>query len=485
MKKESRMIPTDLSFVSAVELAQLIRRREVSPVEVVKKTLDRIQASQPKLNAFVNIRDAAAIKDAREAESRAVKGLAAGPLDGVPFSVKDLIWTKDLRTTFGSFIFAEHIPPQDAPSVARLRAAGGILIGKTTTPEFGHKAITDAPLTGITRNPWRLDRSPGGSSGGAAAAVAAGLGPIGLGTDGGGSIRIPASVCGLVGIKPTLGLVPHPQVPDVFGTVSYVGPLARTVADASLVLEIVSGPHPDDPHSFGRTQERFGSLSEKDPAEVMKGRKVAWVRRMGNSEVDTETLRICQRVVDEMAGLNAEVEEVTPDFSPQEEAFLVLQQSGLAARFAKYLGQYRERMDKSLLMALDRGLELSAVRVQEAIQARSRLYHSVQRFFEKYEMLVSPTVSRPALSVDHCAWDPVEVNGKLTGSLRSSWYPYTHPFNMSCNPAISIPCGWTSNGLPVGFQIVGRLWQDRLVLETAAALENIFSWVDKTPQLKD
>jgi aspartyl-tRNA(Asn)/glutamyl-tRNA(Gln) amidotransferase subunit A len=475
---------TDLSFASAIDLARMIRRRDISPVEVVERTLRRIEASQLNLNAFVTVRTDAALEEARQAESRAVRGLSAGPLDGVPFSVKDLIWTKDMKTTFGSFIFAQHVPPQDAPSVARLREAGGILIGKTTTPEFGHKAITDAPLTGITRNPWRLDRSPGGSSGGAAAAVAAGLGPIGLGTDGGGSIRIPASVCGIVGLKPTLGHVPHPHVPDVFGSLSYVGPLTRTLADATLVLEVISGSHPEDPHSFGRRQEGLGLISDIDPAEVIRGKKVAWVPRMGNSEVDTETLNICRRVVDEMVGLNAEVEEVEPDFSPQEEAFLILLQSGLAARFTKYLGQYRDRMDKSLLMAIDRGLELSAVRVQEAIQLRTSLYQAVQRFFGKFELLVSPTVSRPALSAHHLAWEPVEVNGKSVGSLRSAWYPYTHPFNMSCNPAISIPCGWTSDGLPVGFQIVGRLWEDRTVMETATALERILPRSDKVPEIK-
>ncbi|MEW6262436.1 MAG: amidase family protein [Thermodesulfobacteriota bacterium] len=475
------MDKSDLLFTPAVELARLINRREVSPVEVVKDVLARIEALQPAINAFITVRAEAALEEARQAEARAIEGCPAGPLDGVPFSAKDLLWTKDVRTTFGSVIFADFIPSQDAPSVARLRDAGAILIGKTTTPEFGHKAVTDGPLFGVTRNPWRLDRSSGGSSGGAGAAVAAGLGPIALGTDGGGSIRIPASCTGVVGFKPTLGRVPHPQAPDVFGNLSYVGPMTRTVADAALALEIISGPHPEDPHSMVRPKEKFLSILEGNPAEAVKGLKVAWTPRLGNLEVDVETLGFCRRMVDKLAGLGAEVEVVAPDFQPQEEVFLVFLQSGLAARLGQYLDQYRDRLDQSLVMALTRGFELTAVRLQEAIQVRTRLYQAVQRFFGKYDLLVSPTLSRPALSADQRAWDPVEVNGRSAGSLRSAWYPYTHPFNMSGHPAVSIPCGWTAEGLPVGFQIVGRLWQDGTVLETAAALESLCPWADRRP----
>ena len=475
------MEQTDLVFTPATELARLFRHGRVSPVEVVEEVLQRAQALQPGVNAFVTLRPEAALEEARMAEARMVKGAPLGPLDGVPFSVKDLIWTKDLRTTFGSHIFADFTPPQDAPSVARMRAAGGILIGKTTTSELGHKAITDSPLCGVTRNPWDLDRSPGGSSGGAGAAVAAGLGPIALGSDGGGSIRIPASVTGVVGLKATLGRVPHPQVPDLFGNMSYVGPLTRSVADAALTLEIISGPDGGDPHSLNRAKERFDPISDPDPARTVKGLRVAWVPRLGNQEVDHETLRLCREEAFRLADLGAEVEEIAAPFQPLEEAFLIFQRSGLAARFGSRLEEFRDRLDRSLVMAIEAGFEIPATQVQEAVQLRTGLYHEVREFFDKYDLLVSPTVSRPALSADHRAWEEVEINGRVAGSLRSAWYSYTHPFNMTGQPALSIPCGWTGEGLPVGFQIVGRAWQEKTVLRTAAALERLAPWAERRP----
>lgn len=476
---------TELCYTSALELARLIRSRKISPVEIVKAVLDRIEALQPTVNAYVTIRREEALADALKAEARALNDELLGPLDGIPFSAKDLIWTKDLRTTFGSHIYADFIPPSDAPSVGRLRAAGAVLIGKTTTSEFAHKALTDSPFSGITRNPWLLDRSPGGSSGGAAAAVAAGLGPLALGSDGGGSIRIPASCTGVVGFKPSLGRVPHPQAPDVFGNLSYIGPMTRTVADTALVMDVISGPDQADPHSIGLNREDFLSTVTDRPADLIKGLKIAWAPKMGNTLVDDETLDSCLAAVDCLASLGAEIQEIVPDFTPQEEVFLIYLQASLTARLKKYVDEYSDLMDRSLLVAIERGQGFSAIQMQEGIQKRTQLYQEVQRFFEGYDLFVSPTLARPALPVDHYAWDPVEVNGQIAGSMRSAWYPYTHPFNMSANPAISIPCGWTGDNLPVGFQIVGRLLSERTVLGAAAALETIRPWTQNRPPIKD
>src|SRR5438445_8686170 len=256
----------DLAYTSAAELAALIAQRVVSPVEIVDIVLDRIEKTQPTLNAFITVCADEARAAAKEAEAAVMRGDALGPLHGVPFAVKDLVNTAGLRTTFGSWALADNVPSADSPAVARLKAAGAVLVGKTTTPEFGHKCFTEAPLFGRTANPWDLARTCGGSSGGGAAAVAAGLAPIGIGTDGGGSSRIPAACCGIVGFKQTLGLVPHDLTPDGFGNQSHITPLARTVMDAALMLEAMAGPARCDPHSLGLPAPDFigGARAEGD-----------------------------------------------------------------------------------------------------------------------------------------------------------------------------------------------------------------------------
>src|SRR5437762_4043765 len=251
-------MPDDLAFTSAAELAALIAQRVMSPVEIVDIVLDRIEKTQPTLNAFITVSADDARAAAKAAEAAVMRGDALGPLHGVPFAVKDLVNTVGVRTTFGSWALADNVPSADSPAVARLKAAGAVLVGKTTTPEFGHKCFTEAPLFGRTANPWDLARTCGGSSGGAAAAVAAGLGPIGSGTDGGGSSRIPAACCGVVGFKQTLGLVPHDLTPDGFGNQSHITPMTRTIMDTALMLEAMAGPHACDPHSRFRRRRAAG-----------------------------------------------------------------------------------------------------------------------------------------------------------------------------------------------------------------------------------
>ena len=301
----------DLAFTSAAELARLIAGRQVSPVEVVDGVLDRIERSQPVLNAFITVCAEEARAAAKGAAATVMRGEALGPLHGVPFAVKDLVNTAGVRTTLGSVALAENIPAGDSPAVARLKAAGAILVGKTTTPEFGHKCFTEAPLFGRTANPWDQSRTPGGSSGGAAAAVAAGLGPIGIGTDGGGSSRIPAACCGIVGFKQTIGLVPHDLTPDGFGNQSHITPLTRTVMDAALMLEAMAGPDPCDPHSLGLPAPDFvsGAKAEGD----LRGVRIAWRPLLGNSmvaglarQVVLEALRSLGKGVDSAGVVSAD-----------------------------------------------------------------------------------------------------------------------------------------------------------------------------------
>src|SRR6266404_720806 len=305
-------MPDDLAFTSAAELAALIAQRVVSPVEMVDIVLDRIEKTQPTLNAFMTVCADDARAAAKAAEAAVMRGDALGPLHGVPFAVKDLVNTAGLRTTFGSWALADNVPSADSPSVARLKAAGAVLVGKTTTPEFGHKCFTEAPLYGRTANPWDLARTCGGSSGGAAAAVAAGLGPIGIGTDGGGSSRIPAACCGAVGFKQTLGLVPHDLTPDGFGNQSHITPMTRTVMDSALMLQAMAGPDPCDPHALGLTAPDF--VAGARPEGDLKGVRIAWRPLLGNSALAGEVRAACETALAGIAELGATVEAVDDEF---------------------------------------------------------------------------------------------------------------------------------------------------------------------------
>src|SRR5580692_5952021 len=307
---------SELAFASAVHLADLVAKKDVSPVELIDAAIERIERSQPTLNAFITVCAEEARAAAWEAEAAVMLGDPLGPLHGVPFAVKDLVNTAGVRTTFGSVALADNVPAADSPSVARLKAAGAILIGKTTTPEFGHKCFTEAPLFGRTANPWDLSRTCGGSSGGAAAATAAGLAPIGIGTDGGGSSRIPAACCGVVGFKQTLGLVPHDLTPDGFGNQSHITPMTRTVMDSALMLQAMAGPDRCDPHSLGLEPTDF--LAAARPEGDLAGLRIAWRPYLGNDKLSTEVRASCEEALKAFEELGAAVEAVEDDFQSTE-----------------------------------------------------------------------------------------------------------------------------------------------------------------------
>jgi aspartyl-tRNA(Asn)/glutamyl-tRNA(Gln) amidotransferase subunit A len=470
-----------LCFTSAVELVSRIKRHEISPVEVLEAVFGRIERLQGHLNAFAALCYDDALKAAQAAEKDLLKKKEPGALHGIPFSVKDLVWTRGVATTFGSYIFKDNVPAEDAPSVKRLKKAGAILIGKTTTPEFGHKALTDSPLFGVTRNPWNPDRTPGGSSGGAGAAVAAGLGPLAIGTDGGGSVRIPASCTGIVGLKPTLGVIPHPQSPDLFGNLSYIGPMTRTVADAALMLEVMAGPDAGDPHSYSKQKLKHFMIRPGQSIRKFHDCKIAWSPRPGNILVDKEVLAATEKAVNLLIDAGCRVEEAGPPVEASARIFLACYYSGFAARLSPFLEKYGDHIDPTLLDAIEKGRHLPALDLQRAIYDRSRVFQQVQLFFKQYDFLVTPTLSTPALPITHNALEPVKVNGKIAGSMREAWYPYTHPFNLAGNPAISIPCGWTQENLPVGLQIVGPWFSEKSILELAAFFETVKPWADRRP----
>ena len=459
-----------LAYLSAVDLADLIRRKQVSPVEVVEAVLDRIELVNPRLNAYCVVTADAARTAARAAEAAVLHGNPHGPLCGVPFSVKDLVITRGVRTAFGSRIYEHHIPDEDAPVVERLRAAGAIMVGKTTTPEFGWKGATDSPLTGISRNPWDLTKTPGGSSGGAAAAVAAGLAPLAVGTDGGGSIRIPASFCGVFGLKPTCGLVPVYPTPNT-GTLSHVGPMTRSVRDAALMLQVLAGPDDRDPLSFPATGADFtGGLDDG-----IRGLRVAWSPTFGYAKVAPEVRVLAEAAAKRFQDLGCQVEEVKRVFADPDPIWALLFYAGVAARLEPFLAEWRDRIDPGLLEVVEEGNRLSGVELIKASFARAAFYQEVRQFFQRYDLLLSPTLAVPAFAAG------MERPPDYPAGSRLSWVAFTYPFNLTGHPAATVPCGFTTDGLPIGLQIVGRRLQDGLVLRASAAFEAALPWAGRRP----
>jgi aspartyl-tRNA(Asn)/glutamyl-tRNA(Gln) amidotransferase subunit A len=451
--------------MTATELAAAIRTRAVSPVEATDAVLARIE-QRADLNAFITVAPEQARAAARAAEAAVMAGEPLGPLHGVPLSVKDLVNTAGLRTTMGSRLFEDNVPESDAVCVARAKAAGAIVLGKTTTPEFGHVQSPTSPLFGRTLNPIDPSVTPGASSSGAAVAVAAGMGPLAIGTDGGGSIRIPAACCGVVGFKPTLGVVPHLQLPDLFGANSYVGPLARNVADAGLLFEAIAGPDRRDP--YGQAARQLHAAGDAELA----GLRVGWIAS-GGAHVEGETARVTLAGVRAIEAQGAEVEEVEVDFKAWEAVFLTILRVGLAARAGPAMAGREHLVAPTLVDAVERGRLASAIELSEAIAARTRFFQTVQALFERFDVLISPTLTAPPLPVSVDPSGDIEIDGRPAGTIRGAWYPFTYPQNLTGHPAISIPCGRTEGGLPVGLQLCAPWYRDRTLLRIAGEVERI------------
>jgi aspartyl-tRNA(Asn)/glutamyl-tRNA(Gln) amidotransferase subunit A len=461
----------DITTLSATELLGLYRRRELSPVEATEAALAQIEARNPAVNAFCLVRGEEALAAARTSERRWQAGEPAGRLDGVPTSVKDLLLTSGWPTLRGSLTIEASGPwTEDAPAVARLREHGAVLLGKTTTPEFGWKAVTDSPLTGITRNPWDPARTCGGSSGGAAAAVALGMGPLAVGTDGAGSIRIPASFCGIVGLKPTHGRVPvYP--PSPFGTLSHVGPMTRTVADAALLLEVLGSPDSRDPLALDRRAPVAGELA----AARVSGLRVAYSPALGYAQVDPEVAAAVQAAVTALESAGAQVTLADPGFERPIAAFDVLWSTGAAKVVDDMPADRRSLADPGLVQAAAEGRRYSALDYVAAQQERAALGVAMGTFHQTYDLLVTPTEPITAFAAG------VEVPEGSAEPRWPSWTPFTYPFNMSHQPAATVPCGWSAAGLPIGVQVVGPRHADALVLAACAAIEQARPWHDRWP----
>lgn len=469
------MQTNDLAQLSAVELAAAVRAKKISPVEATRAVLARIERLNPQLNAFCTVTADAALATAQQLEAAIMRGDDPGPLAGVPVSIKDLLYVKDVRITSGSKLFETNVAAEDAPVVERLRRAGAVVVGITNTPEFGWKGVTDNRVFGITRNPWNLELTPGGSSGGASSAVAAGLGPVAIGTDGGGSLRIPASFTELVGYKASFGRVPNYPGSGV-DSLRHTGPLTRTVADAALVMDVLAGPDDRDPNSLPADTTAPYSKSLDDG---VRGLRVGYSPTLGYAWVDPEVAAICADAAKHFAATGAKVEEVDIDWGNCYDVWGVFFYGGIAARVAGFPAERRELLDPGLQPIVERGLKLTAVDYVNALVARNQFWQKVRATFERYDLLLTPTLSVPPFAVGRNR--PELPAGPDGAELR--WSPFTYPFNLTGQPAVSVPCGRTKADLPVGLQIVGRRFADATVLRAARAWEQIQPWAERRPTL--
>lgn len=472
---------TDLTRLPASDLAPKIAAREISPVELMKAVLARAEQLQPVLNCFVTLIPEQALAAAKQAEDDVMQGKPLGLLHGIPYAAKDLVNTAGVRTTFGSLLHENNVPKEDAVAIARLKQAGAILFGKTTTPEFGHKAMTDAPLFGRTRNAWSAERSSAGSSGGAAVAVAAGIGPIGVATDGGGSTRIPAAANGVVGIKQSNGVIPHSQVADLFGNYTYVTPMTRTVMDTALMLQAMAGPHPSDPWSIGRMTQDYVAAARPDGD--LKGKRILHSLTLGNRFVSKDVAAACEAALVKLAEAGAELVELTGELPDMEPIWKVINHTTWRARFDDMIRRDGNRMTPSLVRQVAMAEQWSGADYQKAMFQRADLFRMVQKWLDDADYLVTPTLSRTALPIDQDLFEPIAIDGVEVGELRRNWFPYTMPFNITGHPAITVNCGFASDGLPVGLQILGRFRDEASILRAAAIYEASEPWLERWPDL--
>ncbi|MBI9092108.1 MAG: amidase [Desulfobacterium sp.] len=460
----------------AWELVQHIAAGELSPLELMEATLRRMDAVNPKLNAFIALNPERALDQARSMTEAMAGGHAFGPLAGIPLGVKDLEDVNGMVTSFGSVPFKDNVATRDSVQVARLRAAGAIVVGKTNTPEFGFTGFTKNRLHGTTRNPWNLDLTPGGSSGGSAAAVAGGLVPLCTGSDAGGSIRIPAAYSGCFGMKPTLGRIPlGPRCYQSFSALETLGPLTRSVTDAALYLDCTSGHHPCDPHSLPRPEHAY--LKTLD--DLPKNLTLAFSPDLGYARVEKNVMARVEKAVQAFEEMGHTVELRTVALPDAGDAWLRLICTDIYAQLGKHLERNREKMGRSLVAAIDQAKGMSIKELSSIQALRWRLNQQLMDLFQGVDLLLTPTMPTSAFAAN--GPPPVAIDGHpipLLGAVA-----FTYPFNFSGHPAASVPAGLTKNATPVGLQIIGPRHGDALVLQAARAYEKIRPWNTHWPDL--
>jgi Asp-tRNA(Asn)/Glu-tRNA(Gln) amidotransferase A subunit family amidase len=470
------MVDIELCYTPAAELARRIREGGLSPVRLIENTLERIAAVNAKLNCFCFVYPEEALEIAREREAEAKAGNIRGPLHGVPFAIKDLTPTKGKRTTLGSYAYENWVPDYDAPIVEALNNAGGIMVGKTTTPEFAYSSFTESPLWGITRNPWNPARCAGGSSGGSGAAVASGCVPIAEGSDMGGSVRIPAAFCGTLGLKPSFGRIPFTILPSQFDELSHFGPLARSVEDICLFMQVTQGPDERDIQSLKPALDFLQPLPND-----LRGKRLAVCLDFGKRQWHPDVEAAVRRSAETLRQAGAEIEEVSLSWGiEQDELWNKHWAVYLAAFFGHVLPEFRTKMDPLVVKLLERGLAMSAIEFKQLEFGRTEMWKELSPILQRCDALLCPTMAQPAPPhgrSDLDFWRLDAEGNYLAMDVTSVWN-----FVSQC-PAISIPAGFSRDGLPIGLQVIGRRFDDLTPIGIAAIMEKRQPWSDKRPKV--
>lgn len=454
---------TNIADLTATQLARQFQEKKLSPVEVAEDILNRINKLNPVVNAFSQIFATETLNMARASEQRWVNNEPRGPLDGIPVTIKDMLWQQGFPNRRGSRTTSDIPMSDDAPAVARLREAGAVFVGRTTMSEYAWKATNDCPLTGVTRNPWLLSTTPGGSSGGAAVAAALNLGVMHIGTDAGGSIRIPASFTGTYGIKPSYGRVPaYPG--SAFALLSHIGPMTRTVEDATIMLKVMS--QPDSRDIMAVNDKSFPASLQSVNTTNLQGVRIAYSPDLNYARyIDPEVREQCEQAAKLFENMGAVVEYASPEISDPIEAIRIMWQAGSAAALNDIPVEKQSLLDPGFLNYARLGKQLTATDYLQALNARSVLLQQMLKFHEQYDALLTPSVPIPAFEVD------TDVPHNMDCLDWLQWASFSYPFNLTQQPAASIPCGFTRSGLPIGLQIVGAPRQDALVLMLSKAFE--------------
>jgi amidase len=450
--------------MSAVEMTRRIRAKDLAARDAMAAHLNRIAQINPRLNAIVTLDADRAMARAADADERLARGQPPGPLHGLPVAHKDLLLTRGMRTTFGSPILKDFVPSEDSLIVERLRSAGAIAVGKTNTPEFGAGSQTFNPVFGATLNPYDETRTCGGSSGGAAVALATGMLPIADGTDMGGSLRNPASFCGVVGLRPSPGRVPSWPAADAWSTLSVDGPMARTVSDVALMLSAIAGPDARSPIALEAPGASFAAPLARD----FRGVRVAWWTELGGAPVDRRVRSVVNGQRAAFEALGCEVVDAEPDFAGFDEVFKVIRALAFLTSVAPRIGDRRDLVKAPILWEIDRGARLTPAEITMALNRRTELFHRMRQFMDRHEFFVLPTVQVPPFSVDQPY--PTEIDG-VKMETYIDWMRSCYFISIVSTPAISVPCGFTDDGLPIGLQIVGRHGDDFGVLQIAHGYE--------------